>query len=125
VESDCDEAIESIINSTEDLMERIQDLDMASDFHKIGGYNILIPLLSSPYGQLKQKGAELVGELVQNHEYCQKAAVDMNILEILVKELISDKVEDKVKVKTLYAVSCLIRSNKYAQRVFEEKNGCV
>jgi len=96
---------------------------MASDFHKIGGYEILVPMLTSPYPQLKIKGAELVGEIVQNHKDCQNSAVNINIVAILIGNMNAENLNENVKVKTLFALSCLLRNNAYAQRVFKQKNG--
>lgn len=39
------------------------------------GFSILCPLLQSPYPQLQMKGAELVGELVQNVDHLQESAM--------------------------------------------------
>jgi len=111
--------VDSVMAAADCLLERLEDLDFAADFEKIGGFTILPPLLSSPHPQLQVKGASLVGELVQNHDYCQKAAMEQGLLDVLVKLL--DSSNGPVRVKALYAVSCLIRNNDVAQDVFVNK----
>jgi len=113
------ETVDSALTAADCLLERLEDLDFAADFEKIGGFTILRPLLNSPYPQLQVKGAALVGELVQNHDSCQKAAMEHGLLDVLVKLL--DSSNGPVRVKSLYAVSCLIRNNEAAQEVFVNK----
>ncbi|OXA63653.1 hsp70-binding protein 1 [Folsomia candida] len=114
-----DSSIYSIVSSVDTLIERTEDLDIAADFDKIGGFDIIPPLLDSGYSQLQIKGCELVGELVQNHEPCQAAALRHGVLEMLIKLL--DESTETVKPKALFACSCLIRSNLEALNIFVNK----
>ena len=42
-----------------------------ADFHKIGGFFILIPCLNSPHDGVRWRTCQLIGTLTQNNPYCQ------------------------------------------------------
>jgi len=54
---------------------------------------------------MRWRAADLLAVCVQNNPYCQKAAMEMNILPKLITLLESDP-SDQVKIKALYAISC-------------------
>lgn len=106
----------------EDLSVIVDNLDNANDFHKIGGYHVMIKCLSSEHSSLRWRAADLLAVCVQNNPYCQKAAMEMNILPKLITLLETDP-SDKVKIKALYAISCLTRDFPPAEEAFLKSDG--
>lgn len=111
IKTEIDEAVEI-------LMEYVGNIDYSTDFFKIGGFQLFSKFLNSCNDELKISGAELLAEAVQNHVVCQKAALEMKLLPKLIYLLDNDK-NPAVRVKMLYAISCLIRENQEAQNEFE------
>lgn len=114
------ETIDEIEGAIDALIDHTGSIDNASDFYKIGGFDLFPLLFSVPSNTLVAKTAELLAEIVQNHKECQKHAIQFNLLETLVKLLDTSK-DDNVKIKSLYAISCMIRDNEQAQDAFENK----
>ncbi|XP_076304314.1 hsp70-binding protein 1 [Tachypleus tridentatus] len=106
----------------EKLLDFVDSMDNAIDFHKLGGFSLLQPLLKEPDTEVKALTAELVAELVQNNSYCQKAAIEHHLVETLLNVIDHDP-EELVKVKALYAISCLCRQCPEAQQVMEQTGG--
>jgi len=118
-----EEEVEIGGHAFEQLNDLCFNLDNAKDFHKIGGFRIFIPLLSSNSATFRANGSELIGNLAQNHSYCQQKLQEAKILNVLLELLDSDP-QTKVKVKALFAVSCLIRStDKNLETEFIKSDG--
>ena len=77
-----------------------------SDFHKVGGFQILPTLLRSEYDGLRWRTADLVGTLVQNNPYCQEEMLKINLLPLLLEHLDDPTETNEVRIKCLYAISC-------------------
>jgi hsp70-interacting protein len=110
------------IASLDHIIELCISLDLATDFHKLGGFRILVPLLASGAQEFRAQGGQLIGELAQNHPYCQKALHKANVLGVLLQLVDSDP-DPTVKTKALFAVSCLIRNNEELERDFVKMDG--
>lgn len=115
-----EEVVQRIESAVDVLIDYTGSLDNARDFHTIGGFVVFRPLLESDSAVLKCKACELLAEVVQNEVKCQSYAMDDNLLDVLVRLLDSDP-NESVRVKSLYAISCLIRDNDSAQQVFESQ----
>lgn len=89
----------------ETILEHIDQLDIANDFHKIGGLTVLKPCLKSVHSQIRIGACDILAELCQNNPYCQKVVVDQNYIPLLL-ELLEKEEENPVAIKILYAVSC-------------------
>ena len=114
------DTIEKMEESIDSLIDVTGNLDNARDFYKIGGFDIFRPLLESNSEILKMKACELLAEVVQNEIECQSHALDTNLLDLLVR-LLDEDPHESVRIKSLYAISCLIRDNESAQQLFESK----
>jgi len=106
----------------ENLELHVQRLDLANDFHKIGGYTLLIGLLNSEHEGLQWRAGDLIATLVQNNPYCQNAALETGLVPALIQVLDSDA-SPLVKTKALYALSSLIRNFPEGQKSFIENDG--
>jgi len=110
------------VAALEQIIELCISLDLATDFHKMGGFRILVPLLGSGANEFRAQGAQLIGELAQNHSYCQKALYKANVLGILL-QLVDLDSDQTVKTKALFAVSCLIRNDDELEKEFVKLDG--
>ncbi|XP_070386500.1 hsp70-binding protein 1-like isoform X2 [Dermacentor albipictus] len=114
-----EEACCTLESALETITEYVGSIDYAKDFHKIGGFDVLEDLLCFPNSGVQSKACELVAELVQNSPYCQKqAAYSLKFLLQLV-----DATQEAVRLKALYAVSCLVRHNILVYLEFEKLDG--
>lgn len=106
----------------EELMEWCEYIDFAIDFYKIGGFDILSPLLQDPDPELRWRTLDLIGSMVQNNPFCQKAVLDAGLLDTLMKVLDTDE-KHTVRIKALFAISCLCREAPTAQDSFIKNDG--
>lgn len=116
--NDVDEKIAAL----EELKEWCENLDFAIDFHKIGGYPILPELMDDVEPEIRWNTLELIAILVQNNPYCQKAALEAGLLPLMLHKLDNDT-DNTVKVKALYAISCLTRDVPNSLKIFLENDG--
>ncbi|KAK3250307.1 hypothetical protein CYMTET_28944 [Cymbomonas tetramitiformis] len=114
-----------LVETKEELLEELQDIvdsiDRARDLTSIGGFPVLMELLSSRHEGLRWRSAEVIATSVQNNPPVQQWALDQAALPALIC-LCSDPVET-CKVKALLALSCLIRGHEPAQNAFRESEG--
>lgn len=117
------DAIEKKEEALENLQLHTEDVDLANDFHRIGGFHILPLLLSSRHAELRWRAAELIATLTQNNRYCQNAVLEVKLLPPLMKLLDNASEDEQVRVKALYAVSCVTRESSEAQSEFVRHDG--
>ncbi|RNA05940.1 Hsp70-binding 1 [Brachionus plicatilis] len=115
-----EETEERRIEALETLRDWCEDLNFAIDFHKINSYNLINQLLNDKITEIRALTCELVGTLAQNNPYCQETLINDKYLPILLYKL--DKDSDSVKVKALFAISCLIRDYEPGQQKLLEGN---
>ena len=118
-------ATEDEISHVEYVFECIGDwvgqIDMANNFHKIGGFHCLKKCLKSPHSSLRCEAANAIAELSQNNPYCQEKMVEEGFLPMLMDILSND---ENCQIKALYAISCITRECSLAQDMFlNELNG--
>lgn len=115
-----EETDERRIEAMETLRDWCEDINFAIDFHKINGYNLISKLLNDKNAEIRALTCELVGTLAQNNPYCQETLISSKYLPILLYKL--DKDLDNVKIKTLFALSCLVREYEIGQQKLLEGN---
>jgi hsp70-interacting protein len=120
--TDGESSVEDKQDSLEDLQDHCEDLNLAHDFHKIGGFPFISALLQNDDSGIRWRTANLFAALVQNNPYCQEVALEMGLLQKLLYTLDND-MDMKVKVKTLYALSCFIRDVPKCLEVFTANDG--
>ncbi|XP_069683764.1 hsp70-binding protein 1 [Periplaneta americana] len=106
----------------EQIAAYVDNMDTANDFHKIGGFCIFRPCLDSAHGSLRWRAAEIIAELTQNNPYCQERVLEAGLLPVLLS-LVDIDPNPQVRVKALYALSCLIRENDLALEEFGRHEG--
>lgn len=114
------------LETKEEVLDCLEDwlgtIDMACNFHKIGGFVAIQQCLDSPHASLRSGGAHLVGEIGQNNPYCQQRFLEEGFLQKLLDQLDKDT-DPHCQVKALYAVSCLVRESKEGLAKLTELDG--
>lgn len=72
---------------------------------------MLLTLLRSEHEGLRSGAAELVGTLTQNNPYCQKEVLEIGLLPILLQKLDDSSETELVRIKSLFAISCMRTSS--------------
>lgn len=101
------------------LMDILGSLDYANDFYKLGGKILLEEMLRSSIPIIRIKGCDLIAETVQNNPVSQAAVLDSPLVTKLTELLDDNSQEENVRVKALYAISCLIRDNPKTPDYFD------
>lgn len=121
-EVDTAEGTEQTVKALEELQDWAEDMDTAADFIKIGGLRVLPLLLSSEVSELRWRGLELLGTLVQNNPNTQAAVCKVQLLPALLALADLDH-NPRVRVKALFSVSCLVRTNPAGQKSLLDSGG--
>ena len=114
-----EEDIEKVEYAFECIGEWVDQIDMANNFHKLGGFDSLKKCLNSPHDNLRCQAANAIAELSQNNPYCQEMFIKDDFLSNLLQMISNDKGQG-CQIKAMYAISCLTRESKIAQDKFLE-----
>lgn len=101
----------------DDLQMHVEDMDLANDFYKIGGYALFNQLLNSSHSGFRWRTADLIATLAQNNPYSQQCLLDAGVFPSLIKMLEKDE-DETARVKAMYAISCLCREFPPARESF-------
>lgn len=114
------------LEDKEDVLDKLEDwlgnIDMAVNFHKIGGFSCLKSCLNCPHPSLRSGASHLIAEISQNNPYCQEKFVTEEFLELLIQQLDEDT-DDHCQVKALYGISCIARDQPLALVKFGQLGG--
>ncbi|XP_067928933.1 hsp70-binding protein 1-like [Watersipora subatra] len=114
---------ENLCDALEELSDWCEDIDMACDFHKVGGFIIFTTLLRHEDDGVKSKCAELIANLCQNNPYCQEKLLETNEMNRLMEMTGSPRETPLIRTKALYALSGLLRGNMTCQEHFVKSDG--
>ncbi|XP_074039621.1 hsp70-binding protein 1 isoform X2 [Leptinotarsa decemlineata] len=92
------------VEAIDTILEYVDNIDIANDFHKIGGFTILYPCLKCSNAKVRAGGCELLAVLCQNNTYCQKIVLDNEFIPMLLSLIEKDE-DTIVAVKAIYALS--------------------
>ncbi len=104
------------------LLEWLGEIDLANNFHKLGGFVALTACLESPHDDLAAGGCSLIAELAQNNPYCQEKLLEEGFLPSLLR-CCEDGSSTKRCLKCLTAISCLTRGYDPARRALLDSDG--
>lgn len=110
--------IESIVDEV--IIDLISQIDFARDFYKLDGLALIRRFFSSKLPQLIIKACDILAETTQNNLNVQTVLLESGMLKMLVN-LLQGSNDETVKVKALYAISCLIRDNQRAIHAFDKQ----
>lgn len=111
-------------DAVDTILEHVDHIDVACDFHKIGGFMVLYPCLKSPHPKIRAAGCELLAVLCQHNPYCQQVVLDNEFVPKLLSLLEKDE-DNQVAVKALYALSAIVRHSEEGFSQFIHYNGPV
>lgn len=117
-----DEETPRIVEALETLKDWCEDINFAIDFHKLNGYSLLPGLLNNASSEVRALTCELIGTLAQNNPYCQESLIESKILPLMLFKLDKDA-SDEVKIKAMFAISCMTRDFELGHRKLLEGNG--
>lgn len=124
-----DEELEEATEAFEAISDWVGNIDMANNFHKIGGFVILKRIIKlSPHSELRWNAANTVAELSQNNPYCQEHFVTDGFIQALI-EMLKNGLEDEqivsenCSLKSLYAISSIVRDYPPGLETFLALNG--
>ncbi|EEY55530.1 uncharacterized protein PITG_09453 [Phytophthora infestans T30-4] len=102
----------------DELLTRIDQIDNAQNFVKMGGLRVMTKVIQN-YEQASSRAlaAEVCSVVVQNNPFCQDAAVESGLLEVLCTLAREDK-DVTCRVKALLGISCLVRHHAVAEKRF-------
>ena len=90
-----DEEKEEVLDLLEDWLGNI---DMAVNFHKIGGFSCLRKCLQSSSPGVRAGACHLMAEISQNNAYCQEKFVAEGFIQLLLQQLDNDSDDTYVQV---------------------------
>lgn len=92
-------------SALEKISHYVDNIDIANDFYKIGGFSVLKPCLDCSHSSIRWRTADIIAELAQNNPFCQEKMLEAELLPVLLSMVDADTSE-QARIKALYAVSC-------------------
>ncbi|XP_014488095.1 PREDICTED: hsp70-binding protein 1-like [Dinoponera quadriceps] len=109
-------------NALKRIGYHVDNIDVANDFHKIGGFSLFQLCLNSSHSNIRWRIADIIAKLAQNNPYCQEKILETGLFPILLSMVDTDPSEHS-KIKALYAVSCIVRENPTSLKYMEINDG--
>ncbi|CAL1681488.1 unnamed protein product [Lasius platythorax] len=109
-------------NALERMADLVDNIDIANDFYKIGGFAIFRPCLNSSHGNIRWRIADIIAELAQNNPFCQDKLLEAGVFPVLLSMIDADPSE-QARIKALYAVSCIVRGNPASLKYMNANDG--
>lgn len=109
-------------NALERMADLVDNIDIANDFYKIGGFAIFQPCLNSSHSNIRWRTADIIAELAQNNPFCQDKLLEAGVFPVLLSMIDTDPSE-QARVKALYAVSCIVRGHPESLKYMDTNDG--
>ncbi|XP_012525261.1 hsp70-binding protein 1 [Monomorium pharaonis] len=110
----------------ESVLERMADfvdnIDIANDFYKIGGFSVFQSCLNSSHSSIRWRIADIIAELAQNNPFCQDKLLEAGVFPVLLSIIDTDPSE-QTRIKALYAVSCIVRGHPASLKYMDTHDG--
>ncbi|KAM3955763.1 hsp70-binding protein 1 [Aphomia sociella] len=103
------------------LLEYIDDIDVANDFYKMGGFAIFPICHGSENDEVRARASTVLAETCQNNPFCQSRALECGLLNVLLHLVESER--GNALAKCLYAISCMCREYAPAIRELASQRG--
>ncbi|XP_075461541.1 hsp70-binding protein 1 isoform X6 [Ascaphus truei] len=123
IENDTEDEEKRKERALELLADLCENLDNAADFCKLSGMHLLLnSYLNCPEAELRWRAADLIGICSQNVPFVQETALSLAAIKKLLQLLDLD-CSDVVRVKALFAISCLVREQEAGLVEFLKEDG--
>lgn len=109
-------------SALEKISHYVDNIDIANDFYKIGGFSVLKPCLDCSHSSIRWRTADIIAELAQNNPFCQEKMLEAELLPVLLSMVDADTSE-QARIKALYAVSCIVRGNLKSLKHMDTHDG--
>ncbi|XP_051899041.1 LOW QUALITY PROTEIN: hsp70-binding protein 1 [Pristis pectinata] len=110
-------------NALDTVADLCENLDNARDFCKLAGMQLVVNnYLECSDPELRWRTAHLIGTCSQNNPFVQEHVLNLDTMPKLLDLLNSDN-NDMVRIKALFAVSCLVREQEAGLREFVDHDG--
>ncbi|KAJ0173309.1 hypothetical protein K1T71_011485 [Dendrolimus kikuchii] len=113
---------DDVKTSFNNLLEFIDDIDVANDFYKMGGFVIFPICYGSENEEIRTLASTVLAELCQNNPFCQARALECGLLNVLLNLVNTERGE--ALAKCLYAISCSTREFEPSCRELVAQGGC-
>ncbi|CAG9791260.1 unnamed protein product [Diatraea saccharalis] len=113
---------QDVATSFNNLMEFIDDIDVANDFYKLGGFAIFPVCYGSENEEVRANASWVLAEVCQNNPFCQSRVLECGLLNVLINLLETE--QGTALAKCLYAVSCACREYSPCCRELVSQGGC-
>lgn len=84
-----DDEIDEVVEAFERVGDWVDNIDMANNFHKLGGFKVLERCLRSPTPSIRAASANALAELTQNNPYCQEHVLDFDADSTVLRHLLN------------------------------------
>lgn len=110
-------------NALDLISDLCENMDNASDFCKLDGMLLIAEhYLDCSESELRWRAAHLVGTCSQNNPFVQEHVLSLGAMAQLLNLLDQDACE-MVRVKALFAISCLVRAQESGLQKFLDQDG--
>ncbi|XP_038639485.1 hsp70-binding protein 1 isoform X2 [Scyliorhinus canicula] len=110
-------------NALDTVADLCENLDNARDFCKLAGMQMVVEhFLECPDPELRWRTAHLIGTCSQNNPFVQEHVLNLGTMPKLL-ELLNGDSNDMVRIKALFAVSCLVREQEAGLLEFVDHDG--
>ncbi|XP_011643484.1 hsp70-binding protein 1 [Pogonomyrmex barbatus] len=109
-------------NTLERMADFVDNIDIANDFYKIGGFSVFQPCLNSSHSNIRWRIADIIAELAQNNPFCQDKLLEAGVFPVLLSMIDTDPSE-QARIKALYAVSCIVRGHPASLKYMNANDG--
>ncbi|XP_072128184.1 hsp70-binding protein 1 isoform X2 [Mobula birostris] len=110
-------------NALDTVADLCENLDNAGDFCKLAGMQLVVSnFLECSDPELRWRTAHLIGTCSQNNPFVQEHVLNLGTMPKLLDLLNSDN-NDMVRIKALFAISCLVREQEAGLREFVDHDG--
>ncbi|XP_047521021.1 uncharacterized protein LOC125060260 [Pieris napi] len=117
-----DELPEDVETAFENILSYIDDLDVANDFYKIGGFAVFPVCYGSENEEVRCRASRVLAELCQNNPFCQARALESGLLNIILHMVTTER--GQALAKCISAVSSASREFEPSCAELTAQGGC-
>ena len=115
------DSMQEIKKILQEISLYLDDIDLAKSFGCMNGHKVMLKCLK--YQPLVADSCEILARASQNNPDVQETILQSNMIQIYLKLLSDQKLDNMDKKKVIYALSCLCRGYEPAIQVFKTENG--